>query len=43
MEIDDIIAFLEAVKLLQNCDGNHDVMLIKVVNALVVVKQDIGI
>ena len=37
-KIDDVISFLEPVQLLQHRDGHHDVVLIKIVNALVVVK-----
>ena len=43
MEIERLIPLLEAIELLNNLDGNDNVMLLELVNALAVVQSNVGV
>ena len=43
IEVDGFVAFLELVQFLDDRDGNHDVVVLKLFDALIVVQDDIGV
>ena len=43
MKIDDVVPFLETVQLLQHGNRHRYIVLVEVMNAFIVMKQDIGI
>ena len=42
VKIDRLVPFLEPIKLLQHRDGNNDVVLLELIHAFAVVKDDVG-
>jgi hypothetical protein len=43
MKVQRVIALLEIVQLLNHRDGNHDIMLVELMDAVAVVKDDVGV
>ena len=43
MEVDDLAAFFEMVKFLQNWNGNNNVVVFKVIDAGTVMEDNIGV